>query len=92
MAKALSEFGGADGRFTIKGRYRDALVVVDYAPPSDRCESTIEAAENIPHNNILVVFQPLTFSRTKLLFDDYVSSLLPCRKVLFAEIFPIADK
>ena len=41
----------------------------------------------MPHNNILVVFQPLTFNRTKLLFEDYVTSLLPCRKVLFAEIF-----
>ena len=87
IIKALSEFGGADGRFTIKGRYRDALVVVDYAHHPTAARATIEAAENIPHNNILVVFQPLTFSRTKLLFDDYVSSLLPCRKVLFAEIF-----
>ena len=41
----------------------------------------------MPHNNILVVFQPLTYNRTKLLFEDYVTSLLPCRKVLFAEIF-----
>ena len=41
----------------------------------------------MPHNNILVVFQPLTFNRTKLLFEDYVTSLLPCRKVLFSEIF-----
>ena len=49
--------------------------------------ATIEAASNMPHNDILVVFQPLTFNRTKLLFEDYVTSLLPCKKVLFAEIF-----
>ena len=41
----------------------------------------------MPHGDILVVFQPLTFNRTKLLFEDYVTSLLPCKKVLFAEIF-----
>ena len=41
----------------------------------------------MPHNNILVVFQPLTYNRVHDLMDEYIKSLLPCRKVLFAEIF-----
>jgi UDP-N-acetylmuramate--alanine ligase len=41
----------------------------------------------MPHNNLLVVFQPLTYNRVELLFDDYVESLLPCPKDLFSEIF-----
>ena len=61
--------------------------MVDYAHHPAAARATIEAASNMPHNDILVVFQPLTFSRTKLLFEDYVTSLLPCKKVLFAEIF-----
>ena len=87
IIKALNSFGGADGRYTVKGKYRDCDVVVDYAHHPTAARATIEAASNMPHNNILVVFQPLTFNRTKLLFEDYVTSLLPCRKVLFAEIF-----
>lgn len=84
---ALNEFGGADGRFTVKGQYRGSMVVVDYAHHPTAARVTIEAASHIPHNKLLVIFQPLTFNRTKLLFEDYVTSLLPCRKVLFAEIF-----
>lgn len=84
---ALGGFGGADGRYTVKGIYRGCEVVVDYAHHPTAARATIEAASNMPHNNILVVFQPLTYDRTKKLFKDYVSSLLPCRKVLFAEIF-----
>ena len=87
IIKALNEFGGADGRYTVKGKYRDCDVVVDYAHHPTAARVTIEAAEHMPHNNILVIFQPLTFNRTKLLFEDYVTSLLPCRKILFAEIF-----
>ena len=87
IIKALNSFSGADGRYTVKGKYKGCDVVVDYAHHPTAARATIEAASNMPHNNILVVFQPLTFNRTKELFDDYVSSLLPCRKVLFAEIF-----
>ncbi len=87
IIKALNEFGGADGRYTVKGQYKGCTVVVDYAHHPTAARVTIEAAKNMPHNNILVVFQPLTFNRTKLLFEDYVTSLLPCRKVLFSEIF-----
>ena len=84
---ALDNFGGADGRYTVKGKYKGCDVVVDYAHHPTAARATIEAASNMPHGDILVVFQPLTFNRTKMLFDDYVTSLLPCKKVLFAEIF-----
>ncbi len=84
---ALDSFGGADGRYTVKGQYKGCDVVVDYAHHPTAARATIEAASNMPHGDILVVFQPLTFNRTKLLFEDYVTSLLPCKKVLFAEIF-----
>lgn len=87
IRNALNSFSGADGRYTVKGKYRGCDVVVDYAHHPTAARATIEAASNMPHNDILVVFQPLTFNRTKLLFEDYVTSLLPCRKVLFAEIF-----
>ena len=87
IISALNGFEGADGRYTVKGQYKGCDVVVDYAHHPTAARATIEAASNMPHNNILVVFQPLTYNRTKLLFEDYVTSLLPCRKVLFAEIF-----
>lgn len=84
---ALNEFNGADGRFTVKGTYMGCQVVVDYAHHPAAARATIEAASHMPHKDIIVVFQPLTFNRTKMLFEDYVTSLLPCKKVLFAEIF-----
>ena len=85
--KALRDYKGADGRYTVKGKYKGATVVVDYAHHPAAARATIEAASHMPHGDMWVVFQPLTFNRTKSLFDDYVKELLPCKKVLFAEIF-----
>ncbi|MBO4635996.1 MAG: UDP-N-acetylmuramate--L-alanine ligase [Clostridiales bacterium] len=87
IVKALNAFGGADGRYTYKGQYKGCDVVVDYAHHPTAAKVTIEAAQQMPHGDMIVIFQPLTFNRTKLLFEDYVEKLLPCKKILFSEIF-----
>lgn len=87
IIKSLNTFAGADGRFTIKGKYKGCDVVVDYAHHPTAAKVTIDAALHMPNNNVLVVFQPLTFNRVELLFDEYVEALLPCKKILFSEIF-----
>jgi UDP-N-acetylmuramate--alanine ligase len=85
--EALNSFKGAEGRFTYTGSYHGAKVIADYAHHPAAAAATLEAAANIPHNHLWVVFQPLTFSRTQVLFDDYVNVLKGCEYVLFAEIF-----
>ncbi len=85
--QALSSFRGAEGRFTVKGKFRGATVITDYAHHPAAARATLQAASEIPHNKTWVVFQPLTFNRTEILFDDYVSSLLACEHVIFSEIF-----
>lgn len=87
VCRALDGFTGADGRYTIKGQYKGCDVVVDYAHHPAAARATIEAASNMPHGDILVVFQPLTYYRVKVLFEDYVKTLLPCKKVLFGEVY-----
>lgn len=84
---ALDSFSGAEGRFTIKGKYKGATVITDYAHHPAAARATLHAASKLKYNNIWVVFQPLTFNRTKILFDDYVTTLLSCPHIIFAEIF-----
>ena len=86
-ASVLASFTGAEGRYSIKGKYRGATVVADYAHHPAAARATLAAASHIPHKKTWVVFQPLTFNRTEVLFDDFVQSLLPCEHVIFAEIF-----
>ena len=84
---ALSCFKGAEGRFTVKGSFQGASIVADYAHHPAAARATLQAASSIPHKKTWVVFQPLTYKRTEVLFDDYVNSLLPCTHIIFAEIF-----
>ena len=86
-AKVLAAFHGAEGRYSVKGTYKGATVVADYAHHPAAARATLAAAAAMPHHKTWVVFQPLTFNRTEILFDEFVSSLLPCEHVLFAEIF-----
>ncbi|MDD2533342.1 MAG: UDP-N-acetylmuramate--L-alanine ligase [Eubacteriales bacterium] len=83
----LKDFQGAEGRFTRTGTYRGAEVVADYAHHPAAARATLAAAATIPHNHTWVVFQPLTFSRTQILFDEFVDALKDCEWVIFAEIF-----
>ncbi len=85
--RALAEFYGAEGRFTIKGTFKGAKIVTDYAHHPSAARATLDAASHVPHKKTWVVFQPLTFNRTQMLFEDYVTSLLPCESVFFDEIF-----
>ncbi len=86
-SRALNRFTGAEGRFTVKGKFRGATVITDYAHHPAAARATLQAASQLPHNKTWLVFQPLTFNRTEKLFDDYVSSLLACEHVIFSEIF-----
>ncbi len=85
--QALAAFTGTEGRFDFRGTYRGARVISDYAHHPAAARATLAAAQTVPHKNTWVVFQPLTFSRTRVLFDDFVTALLPCEYVIFAEIF-----
>lgn len=84
---ALESFRGADGRFSIRGSYKGAQVVVDYAHHPTAVEATLKASTTVPHGETWVIFQPLTFNRTQILFNEFVEALLPSPNLLLVEIF-----
>ncbi|HBP37329.1 MAG TPA: UDP-N-acetylmuramate--L-alanine ligase [Clostridiales bacterium] len=86
-AKALAAYQGAEGRFTLTGEYRGAQVIADYAHHPSAVRATLAAAAHLPHRHTWVVFQPLTYSRTRILLDDFAAALKGCEKVILAEIY-----
>lgn len=84
---ALEAYIGAEGRFDVRGTYRGATVISDYAHHPAAARATLRAAQAFSYPHTWVVFQPLTYSRTRVLFDDFVQALLPCAYTVFAEIF-----
>lgn len=87
IVSALCHFGGAKRRFEKKGVKNGVTIVDDYAHHPSEIRATLTAAKHYPHETLWCVFQPHTFSRTKLLFDDFVDVLTLADKVVLADIY-----
>ncbi len=87
--KALIEFKGSWRRFDFKGETPSgALVYDDYAHHPTAIEKTIIAArEQFPDRQIVVVFHPHLYSRTRDLFAGFVAALSMADRIILAPIY-----
>ena len=86
IASALPRFKGAGRRFEILYNSDSLTIADDYAHHPKELEVTLTSAMNMGYNKVIAVFQPFTYSRTKLLFDDFVEVLKIADKCLLTEI------
>ncbi|MGN0595495.1 MAG: UDP-N-acetylmuramate--L-alanine ligase [Hominimerdicola sp.] len=71
----LANFKGAIRRFQKIDEVKGVTIVDDYAHHPKEIECTLKAAKGLDFNRVWAVFQPFTYSRTKILMDDFVSAL-----------------
>ena len=88
----LAGFNGAGRRFEFKGKFNGADVYDDYAHhPGELC-ALLDAVQELNYKRTVLVFQPHTYTRTKALFDDFVTQLRRPDVLLLAEIFAAREK
>lgn len=87
IARGLAAFGGTDRRFQYKGTRNGFTIIDDYAHHPTEIEATLRAAQAIPHEKIVCVFQPHTYSRTKSLLDGFARALSLADLVILADIY-----
>lgn len=93
ICSALGKFIGAHRRFERKGFFNGALIVDDYAHHPSEIKATLEAAKNMGFKNIYCVFQPHTYTRTKMLFDDFVKVFSESEvNVIITDVFAAREK
>lgn len=92
VQKALEEFRGAKRRFEKLGEEKGITVVDDYAHHPTELEATLRAAMEMNFNNVWAIFQPFTFSRTKLLLDDFARVLQIPDKTVLTDIMGSREK
>ncbi|MEE1100829.1 MAG: UDP-N-acetylmuramate--L-alanine ligase [Agathobacter sp.] len=88
----LYKFGGADRRFQYKGTVDGVTIVDDYAHHPTEIRATLTAAANYPHERLVLVFQPHTYSRTKAFLDDFAEVLSMADIVVLADIYAAREK
>ncbi|MGN6484088.1 MAG: UDP-N-acetylmuramate dehydrogenase, partial [Thermomicrobiales bacterium] len=89
---ALGGFTGVGRRFEHKGTYDGIDIVDDYAHHPDEIRATLQAArERFPNRKVIVAFQPHTYSRTRLLLEEFASSLSLADEVVLLEVYPSGE-
>jgi UDP-N-acetylmuramate--alanine ligase len=91
VQEALREFGGIQRRFQIKGEKQGVLVVDDYGHHPVEIMATLRAARTGWKRRIVAVFQPHRYSRTKALFQDFLTAFYDADVLIITDIYPAGE-
>ncbi|MGN0546886.1 MAG: glutamate ligase domain-containing protein, partial [Acutalibacteraceae bacterium] len=84
--KGIADFHGAGRRFEKLAEIGGITIADDYAHHPRELEVTLKTAMNMGYNKVWAVFQPFTYSRTAILFDDFVRVLQIPDRCIMTEI------
>ena len=90
--KGLSNFKGVKRRFEYVGLINNQITIHDYAHHPTAIETAIKTAKQAFKKQVLVVFQPHTYSRTKFLFSQFISKLNYADNILILPTYPAREK
>jgi UDP-N-acetylmuramate--alanine ligase len=96
IAAGLQRFQGVGRRFEVLGELQlpagTALLVDDYGHHPTELRATLEAARQAwPERRLVMIFQPHRYSRTRDLYDDFVSVLCGADVLLLLDVYPAGE-
>jgi len=92
IAKALLSFKGIKRRFSYKIKTENLVLIDDYAHHPTEINAVINSVrEMYPEKQVLGVFQPHLFSRTRDFADDFAQSLSRFDELILLDIYPARE-
>jgi UDP-N-acetylmuramate--alanine ligase len=92
VAAALESFPGAHRRMEFLGAFQGAAVYDDYAHHPTKIRATIEAARELRHRRLIVVFQPHRYSRLAAFMHDFSRAFSGADKVLVLDVYAAGEE
>ena len=93
IAESLEAFRNASRRMELKGTVNGITFVDDYAHHPTEIKSSYEALKtSFPERRVVVLFQPHRFSRTSLLWKEFVEVLKEIDNLYICDIYPAGEK
>ena len=90
--QALSDFQGTGRRFEVKGEVDGIVVIDDYAHHPTKIRATLAAARACyPQRRIWAVWQPHTYSRTRLLLNEFAAAFEQADEIVVTKIYPARE-
>jgi len=91
VAQALEAFTGIHRRFEIKGEPNGIMVIDDYGHHPAEIRATIGAIRDSWKRPLTVIFQPHRYSRTRDLFDEFLTAFEGADRLILTEIYPAGE-
>ena len=91
IKKALKNYIGVKRRFTYLGKINSSKIYDDYAHHPTEIAATLSGARQIG-KKIIVIFQPHRYSRTKILFKEFVKVLTKINQLYLIDTYSAGEK
>lgn len=91
VTRGLVSFAGARRRFETKYLSRHYRIVDDYGHHPTEIAATLQTAQSLKPERLVVIFQPHRYTRTQLLRDDFGRVLQNVDKLYVADVYPASE-
>ncbi|MBN2569263.1 MAG: UDP-N-acetylmuramate--L-alanine ligase [Deltaproteobacteria bacterium] len=92
IQEGINSYAGVHRRLEVKGTVHGITVVDDYGHHPTEIRATLAAARHVWKGRLVVVFQPHRYTRTKLLFDDFVGAFNDADLLIVTDIYAASEK
>jgi len=93
LAEALATFKGVQRRFSYQIKNDDFIYIDDYAHHPTEINAVFEAVSEMhPNKQVLAIFQPHLFSRTRDFANEFAKSLSRFENMLLLDIYPAREE
>ncbi len=90
MKKSLESFENVKRRQEYVGALLGKPCYADYAHHPSEINALLNSVEKL--EKTLIIFQPHTYSRTRLLFSDFIKVLSPAKNLIIYKTYPAREK
>ena len=88
LRTALENFKGTDRRAEVLGQFQGTPIIDDYAHHPTEIKATLSGLRATYKNkNIIVVFHPHTYTRTKAMINEFADSFVDADQVIVLDIY-----
>lgn len=91
IQEGLLSFGGVGRRLETKGKVNGITVVDDYGHHPTEVRATLAAARQVWKDRLVVVFQPHRYTRTKALFNEFITCFSDADTLILTDIYAASE-
>ncbi|MBE9547641.1 MAG: UDP-N-acetylmuramate--L-alanine ligase [Proteobacteria bacterium] len=93
IREGIKSYVGVHRRLETKGEVNGIIVVDDYGHHPTEIRATLTAARQVWNKRrLIVVFQPHRYTRTKALFDDFLTAFPDADVLILTDIYAASEK